>query len=152
MVSPVRNVFLPIFLRGTDRNLFTANVNRKIHRMREGRPFLYMTVGYELEVTALRKTGGFVTYRAIFETEVQTGGEPIAADDLEEVTHREDAALFRTQREKAVDGFLDMAHGYRLYWRTGLKAQISTAANDQRRCCVQKMFMLSSFRSRLQLT
>ena len=98
MVSPVRIVFLPIFFRGTDRNLFTANVNREIHRMREGRPFLYMTVGYELEVTALRKNGGFVTYRAIFETEEQTGGEPIAADDLEEVTHREG---FRTQREKA---------------------------------------------------
>ena len=89
--------------------------------MREGRPFLYMTVGYELEVTALRKNCGFVTCRAIFETEEQTGGEPIAADDLEEVTHREDAALFRTQREKAVDGFLDMAHGYRLCCRTGLK-------------------------------
>ena len=80
-----------------------------------------MTVGYELEVTALRKNGGSVTYRAILETDEQTGGEPIAADDLEEVTHREDVALFRTQREKAVDGFLDMAHLYRLCWRTGLK-------------------------------
>ena len=89
--------------------------------MREGRPFLYMTVGYELEVTALRKSGGFVTYLAIFETEVQTGGEPIAADDLEEVTHREHAAFFRTQREKAVESSLQMAHRYGLRRRTRLQ-------------------------------
>jgi hypothetical protein len=37
---------------------------------------------------------------------------PIAADHMEEVTHPNHVALFRTQGEKAVDGALDMPHGY----------------------------------------
>jgi hypothetical protein len=80
-----------------------------------------MVVGYELEVTALRKDRGLIVDRTIFETEKQARDDLIATDDLELVTHRKHAALFRTQHEKAVDGSLNMAHGYSLRQRTGLK-------------------------------
>ena len=52
--------------------------------------------------------------RAILETEEQTGGDPIAADHLEEVTHRKHLSLFCTQGEKAVDGPFYMPHRYGL--------------------------------------
>jgi hypothetical protein len=80
-----------------------------------------MAVGDELEVAALREDCSFIVDRAIFEAEEQPGGYPITADDLEEVTHREHAAFFRTQREKAVDSSLQMAHRYGLSWRTRLQ-------------------------------
>jgi hypothetical protein len=37
------------------------------------------------------------------------------------IAHREHAALFRTQHEKAVDGSLHMAHGYSLRQYSRLK-------------------------------
>jgi hypothetical protein len=80
-----------------------------------------MVVGDELEITALRKDCSFVVDRAIFETEEQTGGNPITTDDLEEVAHRKDVALFRTQREKTVDGSFHVAHGYGLRLYSGLQ-------------------------------
>jgi hypothetical protein len=46
--------------------------------------------------------------------EDQAGGNPIAANHLEEVTDCKHAALFRTQGEKAVDCPLDVPHGYGL--------------------------------------
>jgi hypothetical protein len=73
-----------------------------------------VVVGDELEVTALGEDCRFIIDRAILETEEQAGGNPIAADYLEEVTHRNHAALFRTYREKAVDGSLYVPHGYGL--------------------------------------
>jgi hypothetical protein len=87
--------------------------------MREGRTFLYVVVGDELKVTALRKDCSFIVDRAIFETEEQARGNPIAADYLEEVTHRKHASCFRTQREKPVDSSLDVAHRDGLRWRSG---------------------------------
>jgi hypothetical protein len=80
-----------------------------------------MAIGYELEVTSLRKDCGFVVDGAVFETEEQAGGDPIATDDLEEVAHCKHATLFRTQCEKAVDSSLNMPNRYRLCWRSGLK-------------------------------
>jgi hypothetical protein len=80
-----------------------------------------MVVGYELELTALRKDCGFIVDRTIFETEKQARGDLIATDDLELIAHRNRAALFRTEHEKAVDRSLSMAHGYSLRQRIGLK-------------------------------
>jgi hypothetical protein len=80
-----------------------------------------MVVGDELEVTALREDRSFIIDRAVFETEEQAGGNPIAADHLEEVTHGKHAALCRTQGKKAVDGPLHVAHGYGLRRRTRLQ-------------------------------
>ena len=80
-----------------------------------------MVISDELEVTALTENCSFIIDRAIFETEEQAGGNPIAADHLEQVTHGKDAALFRTQREKTVDGSLHIPHGYGLRWRTRLQ-------------------------------
>jgi hypothetical protein len=74
-----------------------------------------------LEVTALREDRSFIIDRAVFETEEQAGGNPIAADHLEEVTHGKHVALFRRQGEKAVDGPLPVAHGYGLRRRTPLQ-------------------------------
>jgi hypothetical protein len=80
-----------------------------------------MVIGYEFEITALRKDRGFIVNRTIFEMENQARGDLIATDDLELVTCCKDAALSRTQHEKAVDGPLDMADGDRLRQCTGLK-------------------------------
>ena len=80
-----------------------------------------MAVGDEPEVAALRKDCSFIVDRAIFEAEEQARGNPITADDLEEVTHREHAAFIRTQRKKAVESSLHMAHRYGLSWRTRLQ-------------------------------
>jgi hypothetical protein len=80
-----------------------------------------MVVAYELEFTALRKDCGFIVDRTIFETEKQARDDLIATDDLELIAHREHAALFRTQHEKAVDGSLHMAHGYSLRQYSRLK-------------------------------
>jgi hypothetical protein len=71
-------------------------------------------VADELEVTPLREDRSFIIDRAILETEEQARGNPIAADHLEEVTHSKHRAFFQTQREKAVDGPLDVPHGYGL--------------------------------------
>ena len=89
--------------------------------MRKGRSFLYMVVSDELKVTALREHCSFIVDRAIFETEEQAGGNPIAADELEEVTRRKHAALFRTQCEKAVFSSFYISNGYSLRWRTELQ-------------------------------
>jgi hypothetical protein len=80
-----------------------------------------MMVADELEVTALREDCSFIIDRAILETEDQAGRNPIAAHHLEEVTHRNHAALFRAHREKAVNGPLDVPYGYRLGGRTRLQ-------------------------------
>lgn len=83
--------------------------------------WLYVVVGDELEVTALREDCSFIINRTILETEDQAGDLPIAVDHLEEITHRKHAAIFRTQREKAMDGSLHTPHGYGLRWRTLLQ-------------------------------
>jgi hypothetical protein len=101
--------------------LAAGNVDREIHRLREGRTFLDVVVGNELEVTALREDRGFIIDRAILETEEQAGCNPIAADRLEEVTHCKQVALFRAQGEKAVDRSLDVADEYGLRRRTRLQ-------------------------------
>jgi len=44
-----------------------------------------------------------------------------AADHLEEITHRKHAAIFRAQREKAMDGSFHVSHGYGLRGRTRLQ-------------------------------
>jgi hypothetical protein len=80
-----------------------------------------VVVGDELEVTALREDCGFIIDRAILEMEEQSGSNPIAVDHLEEVTYGKHPALFRPQREKAVDGSLQVPHGYGLCWRTRLQ-------------------------------
>jgi hypothetical protein len=108
------DLLLPILSGGADGDLAVGNIDRGIHRLREGRPFLYVVVGDELEVTALREDRGFIIDRAILETEEQAGGNPIAVDHLEEVADCKYLTLFRTQCEKAVDGPLDVAHGYGL--------------------------------------
>jgi hypothetical protein len=62
----------------------------------------------------LREDCSFIVDGAILETKEKAGGNPIAVDHLEEVTHGNHPALFRTHREKAVDGALDVPHGYRI--------------------------------------
>jgi hypothetical protein len=71
-----------------------------------------VVVGNELELTALSEDCSFIIDGAILETEEQARGNPIAVDHLEEVTHGNHPALFRTHREKAVDRTLDVPHGY----------------------------------------
>jgi hypothetical protein len=97
---------------GADCDLAGGNVDRDVHWLREGRAFLYVVVADELEVAALSEHGGFIIDRAILESEEQARGDAIAADHLEEVTHRKRLALLRTQGEKAVNRSLHMPHGY----------------------------------------
>jgi hypothetical protein len=80
-----------------------------------------VVVGKELEVAALSEDRSFIVDRAILEAEEQAGRNPVAANHLEEVTHRKHAAFFRTQREKAVDGSFHVAHGHRLRLYSGLQ-------------------------------
>jgi hypothetical protein len=49
--------------------IWPGNVDRAIHRLGEGRTFLDMVVGEELEVTALREDRSFIIDRAVLETE-----------------------------------------------------------------------------------
>jgi hypothetical protein len=81
-----------------------------------------MAVGDELKGTALRKDRSLIIDGAILETEEQARGNPIAADHLEEITHRKHAALFRAQCEKAVNGSLQVAHGDGFRWRSRLQS------------------------------
>jgi len=46
---------------------------------------LYVAIGDELKVSALREDCRFVIDRAIFETEDQPGGDAAPTDNLEEV-------------------------------------------------------------------
>src|SRR5262249_22060100 len=109
-----RHLFLAILPHGTDRNLTAANVDRHIHRMRERRPFLYMVVGYQLKVIALRKHRGLIVDRAILEPKSKARGDLFAADDLDEVARTNRTALLRTQHKKAMDSPFDVAYRNRL--------------------------------------
>jgi hypothetical protein len=102
-------------------NLTLAYIDRKIHRLWEGRTLLYMVIGDELEVPALREDGRFVIDRAIFEPEDQTRSDPVPTDDLEEIAHRYYAVFFRPQREKSMYRSLHVAHRDGFRWGTGLQ-------------------------------
>jgi hypothetical protein len=81
-----------------------------------------MVVADELEVTALREDCGFIVDRAVLETEEQAGGDPIAPDHLEEVTHRNHATFFRAKRKKSMDGPLQVTDRNGFPWRGRLQA------------------------------
>jgi hypothetical protein len=107
------DLLLAIFPFGTNRNLTAVNADRHIHRMREGRPFLDMVVGDELEVPSLRKDCSLIIDRAVFETEEQPGCNPITTDDLEEVAHRKHAAFMPFSRQAPMLPGARLAEPYR---------------------------------------
>jgi hypothetical protein len=130
-----RDILLTVLPGGADRDPAAPNVDREIHRLREGRPFLDVVVGDELEVTALRKDCSFIINRAILETEEQARGNPIAPNHLDQIAYREHATSFCTKREEAVDAPFQVPHGYGLSRRTTCKAHMSKAINGQHRRC-----------------
>ena len=73
-----------------------------------------MAIGDQLEGAMLRKDCGFVVDGTIFEPEERFRRDPVAMDDLSDVSGSDDEAVFRTQFEKAVKGPLRMADRYRI--------------------------------------
>jgi hypothetical protein len=105
------DLLLTILSCRSNCNLTPENIYRKIHRLREGRTFLYMVIGDELEMPALREDRRFVIDRTIFETEEQPRSDPVPTDDLVEVAYGQYAAFFCPQRKKAMFRSFHMAHG-----------------------------------------
>jgi hypothetical protein len=62
---------LTTFALRADGDLAAVRVDRQIHRMREGRRFLYVAFSDEMEVTALREDCGSVVDRAVLASEGQ---------------------------------------------------------------------------------
>ena len=67
-------------------------------------------IGDEPEVAALRKNGGFLLPRAVFEAERDLSCNLIAASDLGYVAGSDGYAIQRAEDQKAVNKALSVAH------------------------------------------
>jgi hypothetical protein len=69
-----------------------------------------MVIGDEPEVAALRKNGGFLLPRTVFEAERELSCDLIAASHLGQVAGSDRDAIQRAEHQKAVNKALSVAH------------------------------------------
>ena len=69
-----------------------------------------MSIADQLKVAPLRKHGGLVVQRTIFEVEQQVAGDAIISRVLNEIAIGQDTALGQAQREKAMHESLHMSY------------------------------------------
>ena len=97
-----RDIFFAVFASSSNDDLAFGNVNRHIDWLGKVGSLLKMPVAQEPKTSTLCKDSGFVIDRAIFETEDQVRFNPVAADDLNEVSFCDRLSGITPQFEKTV--------------------------------------------------
>ena len=106
----VRYFLFAIVVGVANCNLPSGARNRQIAGVLERRPLLHHVIGDEPEVAALRKNGGFLLPRTVFEAEVELSCDLVAASHLGQVAGSDRDAIQRAEHQKAVNQAFFVAH------------------------------------------